>query len=532
MKEVEFNLLEEPWIRVLCPDCSVQEVSLTQALLQAHEYTDLAGELPTQDVAVLRLLLAVLHAVFGRVDMDGQPVEITNTTTAVCQWKSLWKLGKLPEKPIRDYLAKWHDRFWLFHPRRPFWQVPEAKIGIDFDAQKLNGEVSQSGNTARLFASYSGTEKESVSYAAAARWLLYINGYDERGGRPKAGNKPRPGVAWLGQIGFVAVKGKTLYETLMKNFVLLQDGEKTFTEPNPIWEQVDVKSEQSTEIPMPTDAAQMLTLQSRRIILKREKGRVIGHILVGGDFIQPDNAFAEQMTIWKNYTKNGLTIYSPRLHDTTKQMWREFPTLFEGREPGMVRWNVLLQLKGAIPRRQPIVLWGVANQYDSQGASVKDAYSDTLSFHLALVSELGYKQSMVIDEIHRCEKLATAVGRLASDLAKAAGSHADAKTDAVEQFYFQIDVPFRQWLYSIDPDWDGEQSNTSRASWRDQAQRIVRDLGRNLVEQSGPAAFIGRSIDGKEKNKQETQKLYYAAPKAYNVFLARVHEIYQEEGGA
>lgn len=36
----------------------------------------------------------------------------------------------------------------------------------------------------------------------------------------------------------------------------------------------------------------------------------------------------------------------------------------------------------------------------------------------------------------------------------------------------------------------------------------------------------------KKKNKQETQKLYYAAPKAYNVFLARVHEIYQEEGGA
>ena len=36
MKEVEFNLLEEPWIRVLCPDCTVQEVSLTQALLHAH----------------------------------------------------------------------------------------------------------------------------------------------------------------------------------------------------------------------------------------------------------------------------------------------------------------------------------------------------------------------------------------------------------------------------------------------------------------------------------------------------------------
>lgn len=33
MKEIEFNLLEEPWIRVLRPDCRVEEVSLRQALL-------------------------------------------------------------------------------------------------------------------------------------------------------------------------------------------------------------------------------------------------------------------------------------------------------------------------------------------------------------------------------------------------------------------------------------------------------------------------------------------------------------------
>ena len=46
MKEMAFNLLEEPWIRVLRPDCSVEEVSLTDALLRAQDYADLAGELP------------------------------------------------------------------------------------------------------------------------------------------------------------------------------------------------------------------------------------------------------------------------------------------------------------------------------------------------------------------------------------------------------------------------------------------------------------------------------------------------------
>ena len=74
MKQIEYNLLEERWVRVRGQDYTVQEVSLPDALLHAHEYRDLAGELPTQDAAMLRLLLAVLHTVFSRVDENGTPV--------------------------------------------------------------------------------------------------------------------------------------------------------------------------------------------------------------------------------------------------------------------------------------------------------------------------------------------------------------------------------------------------------------------------------------------------------------------------
>ena len=73
MKQIEYNLLEERWVRVRGQDYTVQEVSLPDALLHAHEYRDLAGELPTQDAAMLRLLLAVLHTVFSRVDENGTP---------------------------------------------------------------------------------------------------------------------------------------------------------------------------------------------------------------------------------------------------------------------------------------------------------------------------------------------------------------------------------------------------------------------------------------------------------------------------
>ena len=71
METMEFNLLREPWVRVRTQDGTIRTVSLTDALLHAHAYVDLAGEMPTQDAAMLRLLLAVLHTVFSRVDGNG-----------------------------------------------------------------------------------------------------------------------------------------------------------------------------------------------------------------------------------------------------------------------------------------------------------------------------------------------------------------------------------------------------------------------------------------------------------------------------
>ena len=40
MNAREFNLLEEPWVRVLRPDCTVAEVSLAEALLNALVHRD------------------------------------------------------------------------------------------------------------------------------------------------------------------------------------------------------------------------------------------------------------------------------------------------------------------------------------------------------------------------------------------------------------------------------------------------------------------------------------------------------------
>ena len=297
METMEFNLLQERWVRVRTQDCTVQEVSLTDALLHAHAYVDLAGEMPTQDAAMLRLQLAVLHTVFSRVDGNGVPAPFEEPRDALQRWSELWQLGHFPEQPIRDYLDKWQDRFWLFHPERPFWQVPEAKIGSPFGAKKLNGEVFESENKTSLFSACAGTGKESMDYPQAARWLVSLNNYDDAAAKKKAKDRPLPsmGPGWLGRIGVIYVKGSNLFETLMRNLMFLQDGGELWEPDVPCWELEDARSGERTEVACPDNFAELMTTQFRRILLERKENKVVGYTVLGGDFFDSTNALLDHL---------------------------------------------------------------------------------------------------------------------------------------------------------------------------------------------------------------------------------------------
>lgn len=527
---MEFNLLEEPWIRVRTPECTLKEVSLTDALLHAHEYAGLAGELPTQDVAVLRLLLAVLQTVFYRVDPEGNPSPLEDEEEALDRWGQLWQKKQLPEKPILEYLAAWRDRFWLFHPERPFYQVLEAQIGTEYRAEKLNGEISESENKYRLFQSYSGTKKDSLTYSQAARWLLYLNGFDDSSSKPKKKGLPKIGVSWLGKIGLFLARGNTLAETLLLNLVLLKDGQELWAPPRPYWELNQPRSGERTEIPLPDNQAALLTLQSRRIFLHREEGRVTGYRLIGGDFFERENAFCEQMTIWNNPSKkkNVPLAYAPLCHDPAKQLWREFPFAFtvnpRAHIPGIVQW--LIALRAYIGKDTVLQFESVCAVYGAENSFVTDAFADTLTFHRAVLDTANAEvRSKITQEVLSCEEIARAVGDLAEEVAKSAGGQAAPET-ARARFYFAIDQPFRRWLAALDPE---EDIDEAVLAWRSQAKRIARQVGQALVEEAGPSALMGRCVKAKKGNKE--LKVYHAAPKAFNHFLWELNRIYGEKGG-
>ena len=546
MKDIEFNLLDEKWILVRKSDCTVDELSLTDALLKSHEYVELAGELPTQNVSILRLMLAVLHTVFSRYSPQGEPSPLYDSDDAEYRWKELWNAGRLPEKPIRDYLASVHDRFWLFHPDRPFYQTEAAKIGTEYTASKLNGAVSESGNKIRLFCGCTGVQKSELSYSEAARWLLYVNNYDDTSSKPKGKNLPSPGAGWLGKLGLITIRGNNLFETLVYNLILLNH-KRNFSEvwgPEcPAWEPDVPNTAERAEIPMPDNLSELYTLQSRRLWLNRDDNeKVIGYNLLGGDFFEKVDAFIEPMTVWSKVKGNERAgeKFQPRRHDSSVQMWREFSYAFEtaagSHIPGVVLWTKYI--KQMLPESRKLISFSIASvQYGDKDFFVNDVFSDSLTFHTDLLTEIGeHWRAKITDEIKKCDESAAALRFLAKDIELAAGSAEDTVLKravverAREQYYYEINLPFRNWLERIDPNWEivSEQEEQALREWHETAKRIALRIGQELVESAGTAAIVGRTIEI-EKKKGNKITVHYSAPDAYRYFKVKLNEIYPKE---
>lgn len=133
-----YNLITEPWIKVLDGKTNSEHmVSIKELLQNASDYRQLAGEMHAQDLAVLRLLEAILTTVYTRVDQNDEEYEwvtldeqmhvqsyddeIEGSTllqVLTKTWNALYKEGSFSEA-VFDYLDKNKGLFDFFGDR-PF----------------------------------------------------------------------------------------------------------------------------------------------------------------------------------------------------------------------------------------------------------------------------------------------------------------------------------------------------------------------------------------------------------------------------
>ena len=319
-----FNLLRERWLPCLQRDGTVREFSLRDALMQASDLLDIIGETPLQTMALYRLLLAILHRVFGP---ENDLV-----------WAELWRDG-WNSAEIDQYLNEWSHRFDLFDTDRPFYQASNLELSSQPISVKRMFHQKSHPNTLFDHQTLTGL---NITPASAARQIVTIQAFglcglsgaftipEKTGGKKSQGSF---GDAPLARgISFMA-QGNMLFETLMLN--LIEYGEETEAPiPHstialdgdlPSWERDDPHS--SVRDPL-TGYLDYLTWQNRRVRLFAET--IDGQLWVTALRWEPatrmstdkDATFRDPQKHYRVRSKK--TLYgSPLLFREDRALWRD-----------------------------------------------------------------------------------------------------------------------------------------------------------------------------------------------------------------
>lgn len=551
-----FNLLEEPWIVVMTDNKgSTRKVSLIEVFTKAHEFKRLAGDTPAQDFAILRFLLAIMHTVFSRLDSEGREYEWLELDHKFRQisdvdeedeeeysqalyetWKNLWGLSKLPPL-IVEYLEKWSDRFNLYDEEYPFYQVTEkdlqskkvVKTG-SINPKLMNRLISESNNKIELFSPASESFKNNLDNSELARWLIAFQGYTGTGDKAKfPGMKVSASKGWLLGIGGVYLSGKSLKETLLLNMKAL-DSPKA---QKPVWEK-DIDHTISDLLhKQPDNLSELYTNWSRLIkIENRANESEIAKIeVVQLPGINPQEFYLEQMTLWR-YPKSGKdkNHWVPKAHDVNRFIWRSFDQIStsinkksENKMPGIIEWHNQLigdkQLKGGV-----ITVASVGLSYNRDASTMpNDDIYDELNIYDEILADVG-KEGWVPRISEEIQKIETAIGYVLKgfleDISKIRNISSEGIVGVhVQEAYFQVDIPFREWLLDLRPN-DSKEETVRR--WRLELKDLVINQAEQLLSTAGNRDFIGVEVNSR----------YINIEIAYNIFKARLNKtLLVEEGG-
>ena len=521
MKNPEFNLLDEPWIPVRLLDGTIADVGLLELLRRTTDIADLACELPTQSIAIQRLVLAVAYRVATPRDTR--------------DWVRQWEDGAPTEQMI-EYLERWRDRFYLFGDRYPFMQVADLRTAKN-SVSGLEKLIADVPNGEQFFTTRHGRALACIPPSEAARWLVHAQAYDPSGIRSGAvgdsqvkGGKGYPiGPSWSGHLGLVWLKGKDLDETLVLNLIPADAaglrGVDSSTEWGACsWEasepETSARGDYSLLDPAGTprelSIPRLLTWHSRRIRLVGDSSGVTGVVLAQGDKLAPQEMrLYEPQSLWKYSTpqskKFKTDVYMPRKFEAGRALWRNLPgtlptvTTVQGvdKQPKQeflpsATLSFHYQLDNALieatyPKVMRIQAVGVT--YGPQEATFDDIYSDELTLSVAVMRVEREDLSAEIDrQVRLTEEVARDVGTLAANLARAAGESGDGAGDgardrAKELFFSAVDTDFRTWLSQVD---GHESARDAGRRWERALRQHATDIQAELVRGASSSAIIGR----------------------------------------
>ncbi|MEU6523229.1 type I-E CRISPR-associated protein Cse1/CasA [Streptomyces sp. NPDC046924] len=498
-----FDLTVRPWIPVLRRDGTQDELSLREVFEQAHDLRRVVGDLPTQEFALVRLLLAVAHDAFeGPQDIDA--------------WSELWaEEGCFA--PVGTYLEAHRGRFDLLDAGAPFFQTAGLRTAKD-EVFSLNRIVADVPNGEPFFTARMPTV-ERLTFAEAARWVVHAHAYDTSGiktgvegdKRAKGGKVYPLGVGWAGNLGGVYVEGRTLRETLLLNLVAADTSNLEIDDQDaPAWCREPCGPGGAERAP--TGVRDLYTWQTRRLRLHFDETGVHGVVLGYGDPLPArDRQHREPMTAWRRSKPQEkklkkTPVYLPREHAPERSAWRGIGSLVVGEvgkaqgpeaaaylRPGILEWVARLVTEGELPRGFLVRARIVGACYGTQQSVIDEIVDDHVSMAVVLLHQQDRRYAeQAVAAVADADLAVNALGDLATNLARAAGTESDGpRSTARDLAYGLLEAPYRTWLARLA---DTDDPYVQRTDWQQQVYEIVGGLGDRLMAAAGDAAWQGRTV--------------------------------------
>lgn len=545
MDNKSFNLVTDPWLKVIEKQSNQERtVSLTTLFEHSQDYRQLAGEMHSQDLAILRLLLAILTTVYTRFDANGALypwLEMGTKTPTVDQgmyddsgqhdllatWKNLHQAGRFSEV-VRQYLEKYQARFDFFG-KQPFYQVtteeydalvPENKRVAagkgQVSVKQLNRRVSESAHSPAIFAPKSGEAKNEIPLDELVRWIITYQNFTGVTDKTKVVTveKFSNPAGWLYRINPVFVKGESLFETLMLNLVLTdtRKNDAEYVLQRPVWEvptvqnYVDMRKKQI----LPDNLAELYTTWSRILHIEwRDSGQPT-IFSAGIPIFAADSALIEPMTTWRRDKKTNE--YRPALKGLQSvgiAMWRNFGQYVKVKqvddihEPGIVIWLRKLKKEHLIARNAPLILNSAALISDgnatSQSPAVELVDNMQLQADVLFDPEISdYWPTRIEGVIEQTQMVGKDYYHFVSDIGTIRNLEVRPFASAMSaKFYDRLNEPFKQWLAGL----TGEDDRDEKINlWKDQLKEITNQAVTDVMQSPSPRDIKGISVEGKPLN--------------------------------
>jgi len=472
-----FNLVDRPFTPCLDRDGRLAEYSLLEVFERAPELVEIADPSPLVTVSLYRLLLAILHRLFGPENMDA--------------WERLYKRGSFDTEVIDAYLNQWHTRFDLFDEARPFYQVASLEASKLAPVCKLAHEMA-SGHNPTLFDHTTDSEALPLSQSEAARLVVATQTYAVGGGVSKPFNfSHAPGLAGV----IIFTRGDTLFETLLLNMPLYnrESPMPSHREDLPVWER---EAPPEPEHAPPAGYLDYLTWQSRRLRLMPDEGENGNpgirwvHILQGMAFPKEQTPEDPMMAFTRRKEAGFRAV---RLSEG-RALWRDSVALFrtagEDSRPPETIANVARAVRaGILPRerRYDLEAYGLC----SDRAKIDFWRRERIPLPLELLADEALVENLR-DALIAAENGGRAVWGATRNLAErlmAPEGEGKPDKDAVKslsrslgseaRYWASLDLPFRQMLPRLP-----ERPNETLDAW----DRTVLGAARRAFELAAEAA--------------------------------------------